>query len=216
MPRCSARKLRYLLRRVLRGLGRATGTAHQIAMGVAIGFFIGWLPIVGIQMAVAVVVCQILRANKVMPLFPIWLTNPVTIVPIYSFNYWVGWLFVGGPPLSDLAGVLRKMVSPPEMAENVGRLAAWWEGVKHAMGELLEMGWDMQLPLWLGCIIVGLALAIPSYYISYKFVLSFRDAVASKRQLRQDRRRRAAAGGVDVSMPSGYTSGGGLDDEVRK
>lgn len=214
MPRCSAKKLRYLLRRALRALGRATGTAHQIAMGVAIGFFIGWLPIVGIQMAVAVVVCTIFRANKVVPIFPIWLTNPVTIVPIYSFNYYIGWLFVGGPPLADLAVVLRKMIMPPEAGETMGRFGAWWEGVRHAFAELLDMGWDMQLPLWLGCVIVGLALAIPSYYISLKFVNSFRDAVDRKRQLRQDRRRRATAGGVDVSMPGGYTNDGGIGDEA--
>ncbi len=205
----SSRRLRYLLRRLLRALGRATGTAHQIALGVAIGFFVGWLPIVGIQMAVAVVVCAIFRANKVVPIFPIWLTNPVTIVPVYSFNYWVGWLIVGGPPLSDLASVLVKMVSPPAPTPEMGRFAVWWDGVKHAFAELLSMGWDMQLPLWLGCVIVGLALAAPSYYISYKFVESFRSAVARKRQVRLERRRRAA--GVDVSIGGGYNGGSWLD-----
>lgn len=200
----SARKLRYLLRRGLRALGRATGTAHQIAMGVAIGFFVGWLPIIGIQMAVAVVVCAIFRANKVVPIFPIWLTNPVTMVPIYSFNYWVGWLVVGGPPLSDLAAVLKKMIEIPPPMEGAGRIGAWWAGVRHAFHELLSMGWDMQIPLWLGCVIVGLALAVPSYYISYKFVVSFRQAVDRKRKLRNERRRRAAAG-AGTSLDSGLS-----------
>ncbi len=205
----SSRRLRYLLRRALRALGRATGTAHQIALGVAIGFFIGWLPIVGIQMAVAVVVCQVLRANKLVPIFPIWLTNPVTIVPIYSFNYWIGWLIVGGPPLSELAAVLRRMITLPEPTEEMGRMAAWWDGLKHSLGELLSMGWDMQLPLWLGCVIVGLALAIPSYYISYKFVASFREAVEKKRRLRQERRRRERVAAIDISHAGG---GRGLED----
>lgn len=198
----SVRRLRYLMRRGLRALGRATGTAHQIAMGVAIGFFVGWLPIVGIQMAVAVVVCAIFKANKVVPIFPIWLTNPVTIVPIYSFNYWIGWLIVGGPPLTDLADILRRMITPPQPTEDMGRFAVWWDGIKHSFHELVGMGWDMQLPLWLGCVIVGLALAVPSYYISYKFVESFREAVAKKRQERNDRRRRRA--GMDVSLGGGY------------
>lgn len=205
----NSRRWRYWTRRVLRALGRATGTAHQIALGVAIGFFVGWLPIVGIQMAVAVVVCTIFRANKVVPIFPIWLTNPVTLVPIYSFNYWVGWLVVGGPPLSDLATILRRMITPPDPVEGMGRFEVWWEGVKHAFGELLSMGWDMQLPLWLGCVIVGLALAIPSYYISYRFVESFRQAVLNKKRLRQDARRKASP--VDVSLDGGYNSGEWLD-----
>lgn len=207
------RRFRYLLRRALRALGRATGTAHQIAMGVAIGFFIGWLPIVGIQMVVAVIVCTIFRANKVVPIFPIWLTNPVTMVPIYSFNYWIGWLVVGGPPLADLAAVLKRMITPPDPTDEMGRFAAWWDGVKHAFHELLSMGWEMQLPLWLGCIIVGLALAIPSYYISYKFVESFRQAVANKRQRRQDIRKREAAG--DASLGTGYGADNWLDDDRK-
>ena len=199
----TARRIRYLLRRSLRALGRATGTAHQIALGVAIGFFVGWLPIIGIQMVVAVIVCTIFRANKVVPIFPIWLTNPVTMVPIYSFNYWVGWIFVGGPPLSDLATVLRKMISAPEPTPDMGRFEAWWDGVKHAFTELLSMGWEMQLPLWLGCVIVGLALAVPSYYISYKFVVSFREAVTKKRLVRQEQRRSTAAG-LDLALNDAY------------
>lgn len=202
-PRFSLRRVRYLTRLLLRALGRATGTAHQIALGIAIGFFVGWLPIMGIQMVVAVVVCQVLRANKIVPIFPIWLTNPVTFVPIYSFNYWVGWLVVGGPPLGDLATILRRMITAPEATEGKGRIAAWWEGVRHALSELLSMGWDMQLPLWLGCVIVGLALAAPSYYLTYMFVESFRRAVTKKRQVRQDRRKRAAGG--DVTLDGAYT-----------
>lgn len=206
----TTRRMKYLMRRLLRGLGRATGTSHQIALGVAIGFFIGWLPIVGIQMAVAVVVCTIFRANKLVPIFPIWLTNPVTIVPVYSFNYWVGWKIVGGPPLSQLAAVLKRMITPPEPTPDMGRLEVWWDGIKYSFHELLSMGWDMQLPLWLGCVVVGLALAIPSYYISKRFVESFRNAVMKKRQTRQDRRRKAAA--VDVSLGGGYNQGLWLDN----
>jgi uncharacterized protein (DUF2062 family) len=223
-PLLSLRRLRFLLRRALRSLGRATGTAHQIALGVAIGFFVGWLPIIGIQMVVAVAACTVLRANKVVPLFPIWLTNPVTLVPIYSFNYWVGWLFVGGPPLSDIAYVLRKIAVATKTAAPVERvaemnwfsawLANWWAGVREGLGELLSMGWEMQLPLWIGCVVVGLALAVPSYYFSYKFVVSFREAVARKRQARVDRRRRDA--GVDVSLGVGYNRDAWFEDAGRE
>ena len=183
----SLRRVKHLFRRLLRALGKATGTTHQIALGVAIGFFIGWLPIVGIQMVVAAVVCKILRANIVVPIFPIWLTNPATIVPIYSFNYWVGWKIVGGPPLTDLVVALRAMITPPEPAEGMGRLELWWAGVKDALGDLLSMGWEMQLPLWLGCVLVGTALAVPSYYLAYRLVESFRLAVIRKRQRRKEK-----------------------------
>lgn len=207
----SRRRLRFLLRRAVRTLGRATGSAHQIALGVAIGFFIGWLPIVGIQMVVAVVVCTIFRANRVVPIFPIWLTNPVTIIPIYSFNYWIGWLLVGGPPLSDLVKVLSRVLSVPAPSPDMGRFAAWWLGVKHALGEVLSMGWDMQLPLWLGCVIVGTALAVPSYYISYRIVNTFRAAVARKRHVRVERRHSVRVI-LDAATNAGYTD---ANQEVR-
>ncbi|MDR3077628.1 MAG: DUF2062 domain-containing protein, partial [Planctomycetota bacterium] len=152
------RQLKFTTNRVFRALGKASGTPHQIALGVAVGFFVGWLPIVGIQMAVAVIICQIVGANKVVPIFPVWLTNPATIVPIYSFNYWIGWLLTGGPPISELAAVLVRMVTPPSREPDVGFFASWWSEFRHAFGELLSMGWDMQIPLWLGCSLVGLAL----------------------------------------------------------
>lgn len=186
----SRRRLSYQMRRVLRALGKATGTSHQIALGVAIGFFVAWLPIIGIQMVVSVALCQIFRANKVVPIFPVWLTNPATMVPIYSFNYWVGWLVVGGPPLSAIVIILMKMIEIPAGAEDMGRLEAWWNGIKHAFGELLSMGWDMLLPLCLGSAIIGLALAVPSYYLTRKFVDSFRDALQKKKQINRERRRR--------------------------
>ena len=186
----SLRRLRYLSRRLLRALGRAAGSSHQIALGVAIGFFVGWLPIIGIQMVVAVVVCKIFRANKIVPILPIWLTNPVTMVPIYSFNYWIGWKIAGGPPLGDIAKVLARMIDTPGTGPDVGRVAAWWEGVRRAFAELLSMGWNMQLPLWLGCAIIGLALAVPSYCLTRKFVDSFREAVARKRRIRRSLLRR--------------------------
>ncbi len=203
------RRLKFALRSLLRLLGKATGSAHQIALGVAIGFFVGWLPIVGIQMVVAIVICQFARANKVVPIFPIWLTNPATIIPIYSFNYWVGWLLVGGPPLGDLVKALARMVTPPEAVEGTGRLELWWAGIKTALGELLSMGWEMQLPLWLGCVIVGTILAVPSYYITYHVVESFRRAVAKKKRLRQessDTRRREAA--LDALSRGEYNGSG--------
>lgn len=204
--------MRFQLRRLLRALGKATGSAHQIALGVAIGFFVGWLPIVGIQMAVALVVCQIFKANKVVPIFPIWLTNPVTIVPIYSFNYWVGWKVVGGPPISDIIAVLGKMISIPPVSEEMGRFEAWWSGIKHAMGELFSMGWDMQLPLWLGCSIVGIILAVPSYYLTRKFVESFRDAMAQKKQLNRERRRQRRISPDIYMVDKGLNSSNDIDD----
>ena len=179
------RRIRFFIKRSCRTLGRATGSAHAVALGVAIGFFVGWLPIVGIQMVVSMAICHFARANKGVSIFPIWLTNPATIVPIYSFNYWIGWKVVGGPPLSELVAVLIKMLSPPAPTPDMNWFSAWWSDFRHSFGELLAMGWEMQLPLWLGCVIVGTALAVPSYYATFRVVESFRKTLHHKRSRRQ-------------------------------
>ena len=181
------RQVKFTANRLFRALGRASGTPHQIALGVAIGFFVGWLPIVGIQMVVAVAICQIAGANKVVPIFPVWLTNPATIVPIYSFNYWVGWLVTGGPPISELASALARMITPPRPEPGAGFFSTWWAEFRHSLGELLSMGWEMQIPLWLGCSLVGLALAISSYYLSLRSVESFRRALERRRRATKEK-----------------------------
>ena len=178
-------------------IGKAAGNSHQVALGMAIGFFIGWLPIIGIQMIVSIAVCKIFNANKVVPLFPVWLTNPVTLVPIYSFNYWIGWKVVGGPPLRDITAVLKGMIPPPTESQDavlakylIDIICNWWISVRHGFSQLMAMGWEMQLPLWLGCIIVGLALALPSYWLTRKLVDSFREEVKKKVHARRERHRR--------------------------
>jgi uncharacterized protein (DUF2062 family) len=177
------RRIRFAAGRLLRFLGRASGTPEQIARGVAIGFVVAWLPIVGIQMVVAITVCTVFRANRVVPLFPIWLTNPATLVPVYSFNYWVGWMVVGGPPLGEITGALKKMI-PAAPPEDMGWLEGWWHSGKSGLVELLHLGWEAQLPLWIGCVIVGAAPAVPSYYLTRWAIVKFRQAVHRKREQR--------------------------------
>ena len=184
-------------KQIYRRIVRASGTPHEIALGMAVGFFIGWLPIIGIQMAVAVVLCTFLRCNRVVPLFPVWLTNPVTLVPVYSFNYWVGWKLVGGPNLKKVAGAIKNLlpaVDPegPSFWTHpwdwcVAWLADFWIGIEHNIKELFKMGWEIQLPLWLGCAVTGLTLALLSYYITRWAVARFWERVFHKRRLRAER-----------------------------
>ena len=71
-------------------------TPHRVALGIGIGTFIAYQPIVGIQMIVGALLAMLLRANITATLPPAWITNPVTILPIYLTLHWVGNLFLGG------------------------------------------------------------------------------------------------------------------------
>ena len=63
---------------------------HAIALGFAIGTFIALSPTFGFQLIPAVLLAIRLRASKIGASISVFLTNPVTIIPIYSFEMLVG------------------------------------------------------------------------------------------------------------------------------
>ena len=71
-------------------------TPHRIALSVAIGIFVTWTPTIGLQMIITVLLCWLFRANKVVGVPFVWISNPLTIVPIYYPNYVVGCWLLGG------------------------------------------------------------------------------------------------------------------------
>jgi len=66
------------------------GTPRSIAASFAIGVFIGMSPFLGLHTIMALVVANILGLNRMVTLAGAYLTNPWTIVPIYSFCTWFG------------------------------------------------------------------------------------------------------------------------------
>lgn len=127
---------------------------HRLALGVAIGVFVTFTPTVGVQMAIVVLLAWLLRANKVVGVPIVWITNPATIVPIYWGCYWLGCKLlrrqlVDGDWLADFA--------------QAQHISTYWH-------KLLEI----TLPLWLGCLVVALAASIPSYYATYWLVVHHR------------------------------------------
>src|SRR5437867_5606952 len=80
--------------RKLKGMFRAIlmldDTPHSIALGTAIGLFIAWTPTVGIHMILVVALALLLRANKVAGLIAVYISNPITLVPMYWIEYKLG------------------------------------------------------------------------------------------------------------------------------
>ena len=69
---------------------------HKIALGVALGTIVAYQPIVGIQMVVGAFVCRLFGASIPASVPMAWITNPLTIVPVYYATYQVGIVFTGG------------------------------------------------------------------------------------------------------------------------
>ncbi len=159
--------------RIFRRLARGSGTPHQIATGVLIGVIVGMTPTVGLQMIIAVAIAWCLRANRVAAALPVWITNPATVVPIYLFNYEVGKTLVGGPSLRDVKHAIESLNQA--------------QGISDGMHRLAQIGWELQLPLWLGCVIVGIACGVPAYFLTLSAVKRIRQRVQHKREMRHDR-----------------------------
>lgn len=81
----------------LRAILMLDDTPHAIALGTAIGMFVALTPTVGIQMVMvltlAVLTRRLFHFNKVAGLITVYVSNPLTIVPIYWFCYKVGTIY---------------------------------------------------------------------------------------------------------------------------
>ena len=164
----------WLGRRLWRLAVHANDNPQRIAVGVAIGLFIGWLPLVGIQTIIAAVVCWIVRANFAASVPGVWLSNPLTMVPMYLLNNWVGSLFYG------------KRISWQEMQEIWAGIAEMgiWEGTVYLCTSI----WDITAPMLIGGCIIGLIVGVPGYFLSLRAAF----AIQRRRHERKERYRRSS------------------------
>jgi uncharacterized protein len=61
----------------------------SIAGGAALGLFIGFMPILGQTMAAAALAI-LFRVNLPTAIMAVWVSNPVTMAPMYFFSYKLG------------------------------------------------------------------------------------------------------------------------------
>jgi uncharacterized protein len=154
--RLAARKWRrFILHNVL----HADDPPERLARGVAIGVFITFTPTIGFQMLLVIFLAWLLRANKVVGLPIVWLSNPFTFVPIYFPCYVIGAMILG----HDIVGLKwwRELGQPPD---------GMWDTFKFYFDRLESIA----LPLWVGCIFAGLVLGLLSYFIVFHTVRGYR------------------------------------------
>lgn len=152
MVKATARKIRrHIIHKVL----SLDDTPHRIALGVAIGFFVAWTPTIGIQMILTVALATLLRANKFVGVPVVWLSNPLTLVPVYYPSYRLGCWLIGMEPCSA-----RQMLEILQLKEG------WLKLLTNTMDILIAMS--------LGSLIIGLALATVAYYVTKTGVRKYR------------------------------------------
>ena len=116
----------------------------------AIGMFIGMTPTVGIQMIIVIIFAfltsPLFGFNRMAALITVYISNPVTMVPLYWFDYQVGTLFFEGTATrKDFEKVLQYQ-----------SFSEWWETIVHLF---LGIG----VPLVVGSLVVATILGGVTY-----------------------------------------------------
>ncbi len=71
---------------------------RSVAGAFAVGLFCAWMP-VPFQMALAAGAAILIGTNLPLSIALVWITNPVTIPPMFYFAYLVGTWIIGEPPV---------------------------------------------------------------------------------------------------------------------
>jgi len=69
---------------------------RSVSAAFAIGLFAAWIPTPG-QMAIAAIIALYFRANLPISVALVWITNPLTMAPMFYFAYLVGLWSLGQP-----------------------------------------------------------------------------------------------------------------------
>jgi uncharacterized protein (DUF2062 family) len=139
-------------------------TPENIALGFAIGTFVGLLPIMGIQMTVVfLLVLPFKRVNKPSAVAAVWISNPLTVIPIYFFIYWIGSFFYG----------TSQKLSFTVWADKFNNILKMNGFVEQTKG-FLALGSDIFIPMFIGGTIIGLLSMFPAYFLMKKAVKAYR------------------------------------------
>jgi uncharacterized protein (DUF2062 family) len=109
---------------------------RSISAAFAIGLFFAWVP-TPTQMAFAAAAAVYFEANLLISVVLVWITNPLTMPPLYYFAYRVGLWFLGGDATVETSEF------------SVERL---WNGFGDIIG-----------PFLFGCLILGVVCSVAGY-----------------------------------------------------
>lgn len=129
---------RYRLRELL----KIKDNPHKIALSFSTGVFIGMSPLLGLHTLLGIAVAWLFRLNTFAMIAGVYVTNPWTIVPIYTFGTWVG---------AQCLGV--KQIIP----------AIDWSNI--TFGEFVDGFSPLLAPFIFGTLLIGLISGIISYLI---------------------------------------------------
>ncbi len=149
-------------------LAREKDPPHKVALGLGLGIFIGILPIMGIQMAVVTLFALPLKGNLKAAIAGVWISNPITFIPMYWSYYQFGLLFTQTKPV-DWEAFTQVITRAAEGS---------WAEVSSSM---FNLGAHILIPMWIGATILAVVFSIPTYFVTYSLVVKFRARRAARK-----------------------------------
>ncbi len=143
----------------------ADDTPHAIALGVAIAVFIAILPVIGLQTIISLALAAVFRANKAVCIPIVWISNPLTAIPIYYPCLLVG-RFVRPSQSAVSDQEIFNLLTFSGVQAGMFQLQFW----KNWLSTLAALG----VELWVGSCIVAAVLAIVCYPLARWGVVAYR------------------------------------------
>jgi uncharacterized protein (DUF2062 family) len=147
-----------IVRKLYERFIRIRGNPREVALGLALGVFVGMTPTMGVQMPIAIFFAACCKWSKLSAAIGVWISNPLTAPLIYGVTY------ITGAKLMSMDPMFNMPLSP-----------AW-----SALKVLLQKAPQAFGAMTVGGAIIGLPLAIISYYLSYAAVEKYQKDVKAK------------------------------------
>lgn len=124
-------------------------TPHQIALGFALGVFAAFLPILPLQILLALLLAFLMGASKSAAFIGTLVSNPLNTIPLHMAYYQIG-----------------KLLVPFEVPYFS------WRQIE--VTDFLDLGWKLYATLGLGALCLAIPCSIISYFIIGKVVEAYR------------------------------------------
>ncbi|MBF0237239.1 MAG: DUF2062 domain-containing protein [SAR324 cluster bacterium] len=158
----------------------------EVSWGVAIGTFVGLTPTMGIQMYIVAAIWTIFRYifkfhfNLPVGIALVWITNPVTVIPIYYL------FLITGSAIFEIVGIVSHPLNYVTFKDSfiqISNLDGTWNVIVEGTRFLLiELG----LPLLIGGLCYALPSSVIGYYITSSTLTKYRQRKAKLADMSYD------------------------------
>jgi uncharacterized protein (DUF2062 family) len=138
----------------LRNILAIKDSPHRLAVAFAAGVFIGMSPLFGLHTILGLIAAWVFGLNRIVTITGVYITNPWTIVPIYTFSTYIGAKCLG----------IKQILSEIDWAHIT------FSSFVHELEPLL-------MPFVFGSLLIGFISAVISYFIIYHVVEKARSNV---------------------------------------